>query len=92
MDSFLSSVVERPHDPTTDVDIPDSALEYGQCTMRGVLLKRERMSKWNKTFCIIRNNFLECHKLHGNAQHVPPGMHSFPLKTEGGATVVFRRI
>ncbi len=72
-DSFPSRAVESPRNGTPEVDSPDAALEYGQCTMRGVLLKREKMSKWTRTFCSIRNNFLECHKLHGSANSVPPG-------------------
>ena len=34
--------------------------------MRGILHKKERFSTWAKLHCIIRNNFLECHKTHGS--------------------------
>ena len=47
-------------------DYPDvSSLEFGQCIIRGHLYKRERFMSWTKLYCIIRNNFLECHKSHG---------------------------
>ncbi len=41
--------------------------EYGQCALRGYLYKKERFMTWIKLYCIIRNNFLECHKIHGDA-------------------------
>lgn len=62
-----SSIVENFVDsPATEV--PDhSLLEYGQCALKGFLYKKERFMTWVKLFCIIRNNFLECHKSHGNS-------------------------
>lgn len=51
--------------PTAPVD--SSVLEYGQCALRGYLYKKERFMTWGKLFCIIRNNFLECHKSHGDS-------------------------
>ena len=53
-----------------DVLLPDadhSSLEYGQCTLRGYLYKKERFMTWVKLFCVIRNNFLECRKSHGDS-------------------------
>lgn len=48
-------------------DTTDSLLfEYGQCALRGYLFKKERFMTWVKLYCIIRNNFLECHKIHGD--------------------------
>lgn len=43
-----------------------STLEYGQCSLRGYLYKKERFMTWVKLFCVIRNNFLECRKSHGD--------------------------
>ena len=49
-------------------DMTDSMfVEYGQCAMRGYLYKKERFMTWIKLFCIIRNNFLECHKPQGDS-------------------------
>ena len=39
---------------------------YGQCSLRGYLFKKERFMTWIKLYCIIRNNFLECHKVNGD--------------------------
>lgn len=52
--------------PPTEVVDP-SISEYGQCALRGYLYKKERFMTWVKHFCIIRNNFLECHKSHGDS-------------------------
>lgn len=52
--------------PPTEVVDP-TLLEYGQCALRGYLFKKERFMTWVKLFCIIRNNFLECHKSHGDS-------------------------
>lgn len=41
---------------------PETSLEFGVCVMRGYLYKKERFT-WNKMYCLIRNSFLECHKL-----------------------------
>lgn len=56
------NVVDLP--PTEVVD--PSTLEYGQCALRGYLYKKERFMTWVKLFCVIRNNFLECRKSHGD--------------------------
>lgn len=55
----------------TDGTLPESSLEFGQCAMRGHLYKRERFMTWNKLFCVVRNNFLECHKPQGGTYSVP---------------------
>ena len=58
--------------PTTESDFApteSSLLEYGQCALRGYLFKKERFMTWVKLFCIIRNNFLECHKSHGDSSN-----------------------
>ena len=60
--SSLASIVETPTDSVTDADFSESSLEYSQCSMSGFLLKRERFMQWSKLYCIVRNNFLECHK------------------------------
>ena len=60
-DKFIDS-------PSTDL-VDSSSLEYGQCIMRGYLHKKERFMTWIKVFCIIRNNFLECHKPQGDSYH-----------------------
>lgn len=52
-DSFVDSI---------PMEVPDSSLDYGQCALRGYLYKKEKFMTWVKHFCIIRNNFLECHK------------------------------
>lgn len=70
-DLHLTSIFERPGESnsslnTVESDYPDlSSLEFGQCIIRGHLYKRERFMSWTKLYCIIRNNFLECHKSHG---------------------------
>lgn len=73
VDSFLANIVERPSDITMEVDVPESALEYGQCTMRGHLHmhKKDQLKKWSKMFCVIRNNFLECHKVQSTSSSGP---------------------
>ena len=53
----------------------DPALEYAQCQMKGNLFKRERFMTWTKHYCIIRNNFLECHKSSGD--HYTPSLKLF---------------
>ncbi len=66
----LHSIVERPLDSPSAPDSPDTtSLEFGQCIIRGNLYKKERLT-WTKLFCIIRNNFLECHKSQGGG-YVP---------------------
>ncbi len=71
----LHSIFERSGEaPQVDLpappDYPDtSSLEFGQCIIRGHLHKRERLT-WTKLYCIIRNNFLECHKSQGGG-YVP---------------------
>lgn len=54
------------------IDLPmvesgSSALEYGQCALRGYLYKKERFMTWTKLYGVIRNNFLECHKSQGDS-------------------------
>lgn len=67
----VSGVMMSSADNVTDSlsnELSDtSALEYGQCALRGSLFKKEKFT-WVKLFCIIRNNFLECHKSHGDFQ------------------------
>ena len=58
-DNFLDSPAAEFSDPLL--------LEYGQCALKGYLYKKERFMTWIKMFCIIRNNFLECHKPHGDS-------------------------
>lgn len=70
----LHSIFERSGEvPQTDPAPPDypdtTSLEFGQCIIRGHLHKRERLT-WTKLYCIIRNNFLECHKSQGGG-YVP---------------------
>jgi len=48
-------------------DVSDGLFEFGQCILRGYLYKKERFMTWVKLFCIIRNNFLECHKSQGDS-------------------------
>ena len=50
-DNFLDSAAAEFTDPLP----PEYAL-------KGYLYKKERFMTWIKMFCIIRNNFLECHK------------------------------
>lgn len=53
---------------STGIETTDAVLlEYGQCALRGYLYKKERFMTWIKLFCIIRNNFLECHKSQGDS-------------------------
>lgn len=55
-------------DTSTGVEMTDALfLEYGQCALKGYLYKKERFMTWIKLFCIIRNNFLECHKSQGDS-------------------------
>ena len=70
-DSSLASIVETPTDSFTDANVSESSLEYSQCTMRGNLLKRERFMQWSKLYCIVRNNFLECHKNQSSSSSGP---------------------
>ena len=63
-----------------------SAMEFGQCQMKGNLYKRERFMIWTKLYCTIRNNFLECHKSSGD--HYTPALKLFlpgsEIKEGGG--------
>lgn len=52
-------------------------VEYGQCALRGYLYKKERFMTWIKLFCIIRNNFLECHKSQGSGDSYSPVLKLF---------------
>lgn len=68
--TLLSCTSDGDRSGDSFVDFPPSetsdplVLEYGQCALKGYLLKKERFMTWVKHFCIIRNNFLECHKSH----------------------------
>ena len=67
-EALIAGVVDKPPEvPIVDVtDSSENSLEFGMCVIKGILFKRERFS-WNKMFCLIRNSFLECHKV-GNVQ------------------------
>ena len=93
VDPFLSSIIEKPSDNTVDADIhvPVSALEYGDCTMRGVLYKRERLKQWNKLSCVIRNSFLQCHKAQDPAHSGTPVLKLFLPGSEISTEVESRR-
>ena len=58
----LSVIEEDSFADRVPMEIPDPLLDYGQCVLRGYLFKKEKFMTWVKHFCIIRNNFLECHK------------------------------
>ena len=72
--------------PDIEPNVSETALEYGQCQMRGNLYKRERFMIWTKLYCMIRNNFLECHKSSGD--HYTPALKLFlpgsEIKEGGG--------
>lgn len=62
-EATVDNFVDSPVTETTDTLIH----EYGVCALRGYLFKKERFMTWVKLFCIIRNNFLECHKSQGDS-------------------------
>ena len=59
----LPVIGENSFSDDTPVGLPDTSFEFGQCALRGYLYKKEKFMTWVKHFCIIRNNFLECHKI-----------------------------
>ena len=65
-EALIASVVDKPPAvPIVDVtDSSENSLEFGTCVIKGILFKRERFT-WSKMFCLIRNSFLECHKVGG---------------------------
>ena len=64
METLVPSIGEVAKEPTLtkSTDSPETSLEFGVCAMKGYLYKKERFT-WNKMNCLIRNSFLECHKL-----------------------------
>lgn len=64
------------------VKLPDPSLEYGQCALKGFLYKKERFMTWVKLFCVIRNNFLECHKYQAQGNSYFPVLKLFLPRSE----------
>ena len=62
--------------------LPDPSLEYGQCARKGFLYKKERFVTWVKLFCVIRNNFLECHKYQDQGTSYSPVLKLFLPRSE----------
>ena len=58
--SFLDSLAPpRSH---SSIGLPLVPTEFGQCTIKGNLYRKERLRQWSKCHCLIRNSFFECHK------------------------------
>jgi hypothetical protein len=77
VESFLSSIVEGNMGTTSTINTMSyesvSSLEFGQTIIKGVLLRKDRI-KWTRSYCIIRNSFLECHKTSASATTGKPLM------------------
>ena len=58
-------------DTVNQVDVA-SPIQYNQCTMTGYLFKREKFMHWTKMYCVIRNCFLECQKVHNGGGTASP--------------------
>lgn len=68
LEGNMSANTGSDGDISVATEMTDSLFqEYGQCALRGYLFKKERFMTWVKLFCVIRNNFLECHKSHGDS-------------------------
>ena len=59
LESFLDSISNSR--PSSSVGLHPAAAEFGHCTIKGPLYRKERV-RWTKCHCLIRNSFFECHK------------------------------
>ncbi len=73
---------DKSSESSSIVKLPDLSVEYGQCALKGFLYKKERFMTWVKLFCVIRNNFLECHKYHAQGNSYSPVLKLFLPRSE----------
>lgn len=81
--SFLDNLATT-RSPSS-IGLPLVPAEFGQCTIKGNLYRKERLRQWSKCHCLIRNSFFECHKSSASSGSKPliklflPGSSVIPL-------------